>query len=111
MIATDLRADASALLSALIQINTTNPPGNETAAAEYLAAYLAESGVEATLVGDDPTAPEPGGPDSRPRYRVRRCCCWGTPTSCVADPDEWTVPPVLGRSTATSTSGAAARST
>ena len=46
MITTDLRSDTSALLSSLIHINTTNPPGNETAAAEHLAAYLAEAGVE-----------------------------------------------------------------
>ncbi len=48
MITTDLRTDTSALLSALIRINTTNPPGNETAAAEHLAAYLAEAGVTAS---------------------------------------------------------------
>ena len=44
MIATDLRVATSELLSSLIQINTTNPPGNETAAAEYLARYLLEAG-------------------------------------------------------------------
>jgi acetylornithine deacetylase/succinyl-diaminopimelate desuccinylase-like protein len=50
----DLRAETAQLLAGLIRIDTTNPPGNETRAAEHLAAYLAESGVEATLRGREP---------------------------------------------------------
>ena len=49
MLEHDLRAETARLLADLIRIDTTNPPGNETPAAEHLAAYLAESGVEATL--------------------------------------------------------------
>jgi acetylornithine deacetylase/succinyl-diaminopimelate desuccinylase-like protein len=37
---TSLRAEVTDLLSRLIQVDTTNPPGNETAAAELLRAYL-----------------------------------------------------------------------
>lgn len=37
------------LLQELIRIDTTNPPGNETAAAEVLRAYLEEHGVECEL--------------------------------------------------------------
>jgi acetylornithine deacetylase/succinyl-diaminopimelate desuccinylase-like protein len=37
------------LLQELIRVDTVNPPGNETAAAELLRAYLEESGVECEL--------------------------------------------------------------
>src|SRR6185437_673352 len=37
------------LLQELIRIDTTNPPGNETAAAEVLQAYLEDSGAEVEL--------------------------------------------------------------
>ena len=40
--------------SELIRIDTSNPPGGETPAAELLAAYLAKAGVECELVGPDP---------------------------------------------------------
>src|SRR5207245_7868433 len=43
---TSLRAEVSDLLSRLIRIDTTNPPGNETAAAELLRDYLVANGVE-----------------------------------------------------------------
>ena len=38
----------------LIKINTTNPPGNETLAANYLKAVLAAEGIESTLYSLDP---------------------------------------------------------
>jgi len=38
----------------LIQINTTNPPGNETLAANYLKAVLAAEGIESQLYSLDP---------------------------------------------------------
>lgn len=41
-------------LSALIRINTTNPPGNETQAAEYIRAVLAEEGIDSRLYSLDP---------------------------------------------------------
>ena len=42
------------LLSQLIQVNTTNPPGNETPAAKLVAEVLAERGVEHELVESAP---------------------------------------------------------
>lgn len=39
--------DATALLSAYIQIDTTNPPGNETAAARFLAQRFHDAGIDA----------------------------------------------------------------
>jgi acetylornithine deacetylase/succinyl-diaminopimelate desuccinylase-like protein len=41
-------------LQALIQIDTTNPPGNETPAAEYLAQLFEKSKIEPTLIGTQP---------------------------------------------------------
>jgi acetylornithine deacetylase/succinyl-diaminopimelate desuccinylase-like protein len=43
------RAEVTELLQELIRVDTTNPPGNETAAAELLRAYLEESGVACEL--------------------------------------------------------------
>jgi acetylornithine deacetylase/succinyl-diaminopimelate desuccinylase-like protein len=50
----ELGTDAVRHLQALIRIDTTNPPGNETPAAEYLAELLRAAGLEPTLVGETP---------------------------------------------------------
>ncbi|MGZ8687209.1 MAG: M20/M25/M40 family metallo-hydrolase, partial [Gaiellaceae bacterium] len=49
-----LREEATRLLQELLRVNTVNPPGNETAAAEVLRHYLASSGIESQLVGRSP---------------------------------------------------------
>jgi acetylornithine deacetylase/succinyl-diaminopimelate desuccinylase-like protein len=41
-------------LQALLRIDTTNPPGNETPAAEYLAELFHGAGLEPTLIGEMP---------------------------------------------------------
>jgi acetylornithine deacetylase/succinyl-diaminopimelate desuccinylase-like protein len=41
-------------LQALIRIDTTNPPGNETPAAEYLAQLFSQAGLSPTLLGIEP---------------------------------------------------------
>jgi acetylornithine deacetylase/succinyl-diaminopimelate desuccinylase-like protein len=41
-------------LSNLIQINTTNPPGNETKAADYIAQYLAKEGFKTEIIESEP---------------------------------------------------------
>jgi acetylornithine deacetylase/succinyl-diaminopimelate desuccinylase-like protein len=46
----DLGAAAAALLARAISFDTTNPPGNERALAEYLARALAREGIEARVV-------------------------------------------------------------
>jgi acetylornithine deacetylase/succinyl-diaminopimelate desuccinylase-like protein len=46
---TTLRQEVTELLQELIRIDTTNPPGNETAAAGLLRDYLEESGVSCEL--------------------------------------------------------------
>ena len=95
MLTTDLRDEVSRLLAELIAIDTTNPPGNETVAAEHLAAYLARSGVEAELVG---RVPERANLIARIRGRG------SGPTLLLlshtdvvpAAPAEWSVPPFSG---------------
>jgi acetylornithine deacetylase/succinyl-diaminopimelate desuccinylase-like protein len=49
-----LRQQATELLQALIRIDTTNPPGNETAAAELLRDYLEDAGVSCELYAKIP---------------------------------------------------------
>jgi acetylornithine deacetylase/succinyl-diaminopimelate desuccinylase-like protein len=49
-----LRDEVVELLRELIRLDTVNPPGNETAAAELLRDYLAESGVESELYAKVP---------------------------------------------------------
>jgi acetylornithine deacetylase/succinyl-diaminopimelate desuccinylase-like protein len=53
-VATTLREEVTELLQELIRIDTTNPPGNETAAAELLRSYLEESGVACELYARAP---------------------------------------------------------
>ena len=48
------RDEVVGLLQELLRLDTVNPPGNETRAAELLRAYLARSGVESHLVAKVP---------------------------------------------------------
>jgi acetylornithine deacetylase/succinyl-diaminopimelate desuccinylase-like protein len=47
---TALAREAQGWLVELVKINTTNPPGNEQAAAKYIAAVLAREGIQADLL-------------------------------------------------------------
>jgi acetylornithine deacetylase/succinyl-diaminopimelate desuccinylase-like protein len=49
-----LRQEATELLQELIRIDTTNPPGNETRAAEVLRDYLEDAGVSCELYAKIP---------------------------------------------------------
>jgi acetylornithine deacetylase/succinyl-diaminopimelate desuccinylase-like protein len=49
--------EATELLQRLLRINTINPPGNERPAQELLAGHLRETGLEATLLGEDANRP------------------------------------------------------
>jgi acetylornithine deacetylase/succinyl-diaminopimelate desuccinylase-like protein len=48
-------AEATAHLKHLLRIDTTNPPGNERPAADYLASVLAKEGIEYEIVESAPT--------------------------------------------------------
>ena len=49
------RDDAVGLLQALIRIDTSSPPGNETLAAEYLNTLFDEAGIPSKILALDPT--------------------------------------------------------
>ncbi|MCZ7686709.1 MAG: M20/M25/M40 family metallo-hydrolase [Sandaracinaceae bacterium] len=49
-----MNAEAIALFKALLRIDTTNPPGNERAAADYLAGVLAKEGIEHRIFEREP---------------------------------------------------------
>src|SRR6185503_8931802 len=48
-------AEAAAHLKHLLRIDTTNPPGNERPAADYLAGVLAKEGITYEIVESAPT--------------------------------------------------------
>src|SRR4030043_75487 len=50
----EVETEVTHLLSDLIRINTTNPPGNETAAAKYLINYLTREGFNCELFESAP---------------------------------------------------------
>ena len=54
MAVTTLRAEVTELLQELIRVDTVNPPGNETAAAELLREYLEANGVQCELYAKVP---------------------------------------------------------
>jgi acetylornithine deacetylase/succinyl-diaminopimelate desuccinylase-like protein len=93
--AVSLRQEVTELLQELIRIDTTNPPGNETAAAELLRDYLEESGVQCELYAKIPeranlVARIPGRGDG-PRFLFL------SHTDVVlADASEWSADPFGG---------------
>jgi acetylornithine deacetylase/succinyl-diaminopimelate desuccinylase-like protein len=89
-----LRDEATDLLQRLIRVDTTNPPGNETAAAELLRDYLQGSGVACQLIGRVPeranlVARLPGGDGPSLLFLSHT-------DVVLADPAEWSVPPFSG---------------
>jgi acetylornithine deacetylase/succinyl-diaminopimelate desuccinylase-like protein len=99
---TDLAAEATELLQALIRFDTVNPPGNERAAQEYLAAHLTAAGFECELLGAEPERPNllarlRGGGESGtgesgtpPADAGPTLCYLGHVDTVLADVEEWT---------------------
>jgi len=90
-----LREEATELLQRLIRLDTVNPPGNETLAAELLRDYLAESGVAAELYAKVPeranlVARIPG------RGEGPRLLLLSHTDTVLADADEWQLDPWSG---------------
>ncbi len=87
--------EAVRYLQALLQINTTNPPGNETEAALWLAGVLAAEGIEAQVLESAPgrgslVARLPGTGDEAPLLLMSH-------TDVVpVEPEKWTHPPFGG---------------
>ena len=89
-----LREEVTELLQALIRIDTVNPPGNETLAAEALQAYLAGNGVSSELLAKTPdranlVARLPGGDGPSLLLMAHT-------DTVLADPGEWERDPWSG---------------
>jgi acetylornithine deacetylase/succinyl-diaminopimelate desuccinylase-like protein len=89
-----LREEVTELLQRLIRIDTVNPPGNETLAAELLRDYLEANGVACELLARVPERanlvariPGRGGP---------RLLLLSHTDTVLADPAEWSVDPWSG---------------
>ena len=95
MAVTSLRTEVTELLSGLIQIDTTNPPGNETIAAEYLRGYLEAAGLECELIARSPEranlVTRIRGTGDGPSLLLL-----GHTDVVLADPNAWQVPPFSG---------------
>jgi acetylornithine deacetylase/succinyl-diaminopimelate desuccinylase-like protein len=95
MAVASLRSEVTDLLRTLIRLDTVNPPGNETAAAELLRDYLEESGVACELYSRVPEranlvariAGTSGGP---------RLLLLSHTDTVLADASEWEVDPWSG---------------
>ena len=90
-----LREEATSLLQELIRLDTVNPPGNETRAAELLRDYLGESGVESELYARAPeranlVARLPGSGDAPSMMLLSHT------DTVVADAAEWQLDPWAG---------------
>jgi acetylornithine deacetylase/succinyl-diaminopimelate desuccinylase-like protein len=89
-----LRDEVADLLQRLIRVDTTNPPGNETAAAELLRDYLEANGVACELIAKVPeranlVARLEGGDGPSLLFL-------GHTDVVLADPAQWSVPPFSG---------------
>jgi acetylornithine deacetylase/succinyl-diaminopimelate desuccinylase-like protein len=90
-----LRDEAVELLQELLRLNTVNPPGNETIAAEFLRAYLEDAGVGCELYALEPeranlVARIPGRGEGPSLLLLSHT------DTVVADPEEWSVDPWSG---------------
>jgi len=95
MTVVSLRAETVDLLQRLIRVDTVNPPGNETAAAELLRDYLEESGVECELYA---RVPERANLVARIRGSGDgpRLALMSHTDTVLADPQEWQLDPWSG---------------
>lgn len=87
--------EAAALLSQYLQINTTNPPGNEIVAARWLASVLRREGIEARIF-----EPAPGKANLYARLAgdgsARPLILLNHMDVVLASPAYWTVDPFSG---------------
>jgi len=95
MATTNLRDEATRLLQELLRLNTVNPPGNETIAAELLCGYLEESGLSCELYALEPeranlVARIPGRGEGPSLLLLSHT------DTVIADPEEWSVDPWSG---------------
>jgi acetylornithine deacetylase/succinyl-diaminopimelate desuccinylase-like protein len=94
--AASLRDEVTELLRRLVRLDTVNPPGNETRAADLLRDYLEPRGVECRLLARVPEranliARIPGREPGAPRLLLL-----SHTDTVLADPSEWSVDPWSG---------------
>lgn len=91
----NVESEITSLLSELIRINTTNPPGNETNAANYLAQYLAGDGFQSEIIESEPgrgsLITRLKGTGEKPNLLLL-----GHLDVVAANAKEWSVPPFTG---------------
>src|SRR5881409_3661769 len=92
---TALGDEATGLLTRYLRINTTNPPGNEVAAARWLAGVLRRDGIDAQIF-----EPAPGKANLYARLRgdgtARPVILLNHMDVVLASPEYWTVDPFSG---------------
>ncbi len=91
----EVEKQATDFLSTYVQINTTNPPGNETAAAQFLADRFHQVGIDAEIFESQPgrgsvLARLKGAGGGRPVILLNHL------DVVPANPDGWDVPPFSG---------------
>ena len=94
-VVSEVERETSELLSRLIRIDTSNPPGNETAVAELMDAWFREAGLRGEVVGE---------PADRRSFVLRLEGGRPGPSLLLlahedvvpADPEGWQVPPFSG---------------
>lgn len=89
-----VEVEVTAMLQDLLRLDTTNPPGQETQAAEYIARVLERDGFDPTVTESAPgrgnvTARLQGGPEP-PLLLL------GHTDVVAAEPQHWTHPPFSG---------------
>ncbi len=91
-----IRAETTSYLQDLIRIDTTNPPGNETRAAEYLAGVFKREGIEPIVLE---SAPGRGNIIARLKGdgRAAPFLMMAHLDVVPAEPDKWTHPPFDGK--------------
>src|SRR5262249_17684126 len=82
-------------LQALVQIDSTNPPGNETRVVEYVKKVFDAEGIPSLVVSKDPAranliARIRGNGSKRPLLIM------GHSDTVKVDPGKWTIPPFSG---------------
>ncbi|MBI5584512.1 MAG: M20/M25/M40 family metallo-hydrolase [Deltaproteobacteria bacterium] len=90
-----IEREAVDVLSEYLRIDTTNPPGNERQAIEFLSRFLKNEGFAVEIFAADPERPNllcrlDSGQDPRGLILLHHCDVVG------ADPREWAVPPFGG---------------
>ena len=91
----ETKQEVTTLLTDLIRINTTNPPGNEIEASMYIANYLADLGLNPEVLE---SAPKRGSVIARLKGTGEKpsLLLLSHLDVVAANPQEWTLPPFEG---------------